>query len=363
MKHIRLLVALALASFFCASANAQNPGAVTNHAFAIGKGAGTTGYTSLLCGSAQLAVGQAAADPICRTITGDVTITAAGVTAIGASKVTNAQLATMDANTTKCNATAGTANPTDCTGATMRTNLGLVIGTNVEAWDTDLDCLAALSSTGVISRTGSGTCSAGALALSGLATGTQDTVIGYWGSTTATAIAINNCTGALTYSTTTHTFGCNTTSGTGTVTSVTCFGSAITTSGTCATAATKSDQETGTSTTAVVTPSQQQSHDSANKVIANCSVSGGVVTCGFTYGVSSITRSSAGQFVVNFSTNFASTSYACEANANAGIGTVFLANTGISAKSVSAISLYVGQASTFAAADPAEFSINCQGRQ
>jgi hypothetical protein len=42
---------------------------------------------------------------------------------------------------------------------------------------------------------------------------------------------------------------------------------------------------------------------------------------------------------------------------------VFLANTGISAKSVSAISLYVGQASTFAAADPAEFSINCQGRQ
>jgi hypothetical protein len=154
----------------------------------------------------------------------------------------NSQMAAMAANTTKCNATAGSAVPTDCTASTMRTNMGVVIGTNVQAWDTDLDCIAALSSTGVISRTGAGTCSAGALALSGLATGTQDTVIGYWGSTTATAIAINNCSGALTYSTSTHTFGCNATAGTGTVTSVTCgtglSGGTFTTTGTCATALT-----------------------------------------------------------------------------------------------------------------------------
>ena len=45
--------------------------------------------------------------------------------------------------------------------ATARSNLGLIIGTNVEAWDTDLDCLAALASTGIIRRTGSGTCSGG----------------------------------------------------------------------------------------------------------------------------------------------------------------------------------------------------------
>lgn len=50
-----------------------------------------------------------------------------------------------------------------------RTNLGLVIGTNVEAWDADLDCLAALSSTGVIKRSGAGTCSAGTIALSDIA--------------------------------------------------------------------------------------------------------------------------------------------------------------------------------------------------
>lgn len=84
---------VASATFFIAtSALAQTGGTVTNHAFALGKGAGQTGYTSLLCGSAQLAVGQAAADPICRTLTGDVTIDAAGVTAIGTTKVTNAML-------------------------------------------------------------------------------------------------------------------------------------------------------------------------------------------------------------------------------------------------------------------------------
>src|SRR5689334_10097726 len=79
MKHlIRLLAAASTAFFFASSALAQNPGTVTNHAFALGKGPGVAGFTSLLCGSAQLAVGQSAADPICRTITGDVSLSAAG---------------------------------------------------------------------------------------------------------------------------------------------------------------------------------------------------------------------------------------------------------------------------------------------
>ncbi|QDF38268.1 hypothetical protein FJN17_12195 [Bradyrhizobium symbiodeficiens] len=51
----------------------------------------------------------------------------------------------------------------------------------------------------------------------GLAAGTLDTALGYWGSTTASATAVNNCTGALTYSTSTHTFGCNAGAGTGNV--------------------------------------------------------------------------------------------------------------------------------------------------
>lgn len=88
----RLLLAAISAAFFIASAQAQNAGTTTQHAFAIGKGAGTAGYTSLLCTSAQLAVGQAAADPICQTITGDVTINASGVTAIGATVVHSSML-------------------------------------------------------------------------------------------------------------------------------------------------------------------------------------------------------------------------------------------------------------------------------
>lgn len=51
----------------------------------------------------------------------------------------------------------------------------------------------------------------------GLAAGTLDTVLGYWNSTTASATAIPNCTGALTYSNTTHTIGCNAGAGTGNV--------------------------------------------------------------------------------------------------------------------------------------------------
>jgi len=245
----KLFAAAVLAAFFMAPAQAQNAGTVTANAFAVGNGPGVDGFASVLCAQAQIAIGQNAAKPICAALSGDVTMTAAGVTAIGASKVTNSMLATMAANTTKCNATAGTANPTDCNASTMRTNIGVVIGTNVEAWDTDLDCLAALSSTGVISRTGSGTCSAGALALSGLATGTQDTVIGYWGSTTATAIAINNCTGALTYSTTTHTFGCNVSGGTGTVTTITSgYGVSLSSGATCTTTCTAAVSLTGTFT-------------------------------------------------------------------------------------------------------------------
>lgn len=209
MKSLHRFVLAALgAAFFMASAQAQNAGTVSNHAIPIGKGPGVQGFGSLALTSGQVIIGQSSADPQAKTLSGDVTVDNTGTTAIGANKVTNSQLATMPANTTKCNATAGTANPTDCNASTMRTNLGLVIGTNVQAWDTDLDCLAAISSTGVISRTGGGTCSAGALALSGLATGTQDTVVGYFGSTTASATSVPNCSGSLTYSTSTHTFGC-----------------------------------------------------------------------------------------------------------------------------------------------------------
>ncbi|RXG86492.1 hypothetical protein [Bradyrhizobium zhanjiangense] len=103
-----------------------------------------------------------------------------------------------------------------------------------------------------------------------------------------------------------------TASGTGTVTSVTCFGSAITAIGTCATAATKSDQQTATSTTAVVTPSQQQSHPSAAKAWVRFTGASGAISQA--YNVGSVTRSSAGSYTLNFSTAFANTTYTCVGN-------------------------------------------------
>lgn len=204
MNYLHRLLTVATAAFFIAgSALAQNAGTVTNHAFAVGKGAGTQGYTSLLCGSAQLAVGQSAADPICQTITGDVTIAAGGVTAIGATKVTSAML---NANVFS----------TAHTWSGQQTFVAPILGT---------------PASGILTN-------ANGLTLAGLVTGSLDTALGYWGSTTASAVAMNNCTGALTYSTSTHSFGCNATAGTGTVTQVVCgtglTGGTITTSGTCA---------------------------------------------------------------------------------------------------------------------------------
>jgi hypothetical protein len=95
---------------------------------------------------------------------------------------------------------------------TARTNLGLAIGTNVQAYDADLAALAALASTGLIARTGSGTVAARTL-------------------TAGTAITITNGDGVSGNPTISST-------ATGTVTSITAgtglTGGTITTSGTIA---------------------------------------------------------------------------------------------------------------------------------
>lgn len=77
--------------------------------------------------------------------------------------------------------------------STARTNLGLTIGTNVEAWDADLDGLAALSTTGFVKRTGSGIFTAASL-VSGDIPSLSATYLPLTGGTMTGAIGLANGT-------------------------------------------------------------------------------------------------------------------------------------------------------------------------
>lgn len=74
---------------------------------------------------------------------GDITVSASGATwTIDNSVVTLAKMADMATASLLGRNTAGTGAPEVLSAATVRTLLGLVIGTNVQAWDTDLDTWA-----------------------------------------------------------------------------------------------------------------------------------------------------------------------------------------------------------------------------
>lgn len=70
---------------------------------------------------------------------------------------------------------------------------------------------------------------------------------------------------------------------------------------------TKAIQQTGTNNVAGVTPLHQQDHDSAAKAWVNFVGATGVINA--SYNVTSVTRSGAGIYVVNFTTAFASANY------------------------------------------------------
>jgi hypothetical protein len=133
-----------------------------------------------------------------------------------------------------------------------RTAFGLAIGSNVEAWDADLDGLAGLSTTGLVKRTGAGTFTAGVPAIADGGTGqiTQQAAFDalaptatragdllYWDGSHYTHLAGNNSGTQVLQENPSGVPSWATISGTGTVTSVGCgtglSGGTITTSGTC----------------------------------------------------------------------------------------------------------------------------------
>jgi hypothetical protein len=129
-------------------------------------------------------------------------------------------------------------------------------------------------------------------------------------------------------------------------------------------AATKAQQQTGTSTTVVVTPSQQQSHDSAAK--AWCNFNGattGTHSCNdASYNVTSVTRTSAGNYQINFTIPFADTNYACTATVEDGATNAFFKIDNGANKTTS--SILISALNSFSStADVAAANIICFGRQ
>jgi hypothetical protein len=67
MKYFSRLLTVAF-FFMAGSASAQNAGTVSNHAIAVGKGAGVGGMTSVSCADQLLLAGRAGLDPACRAL-------------------------------------------------------------------------------------------------------------------------------------------------------------------------------------------------------------------------------------------------------------------------------------------------------
>ncbi len=73
--------------------------------------------------------------------------------------------------------------------------------------------------------------------------------------------------------------------------------------------ASKANQQAASSATVVVTPSVQQYHPSATQVWGAFDGTAGSPTTSAAYNVSSITKNSAGNYTVNYTTSFAGASY------------------------------------------------------
>lgn len=123
-------------------------------------------------------------------------------------------------------------------------------------------------------------------------------------------------------------------------------------------AASKSDQQTGSSVVNAVTPAHAQDHDSAAKawgyILVNGTVSAG-------YGISSVSHTSTGNWTVTFSTAFASANYACTVNSASGGSAPYFFQTSQSTATTTTLTL--NAVTNGGSPVDANFTIHCFGRQ
>lgn len=158
--------------------------------------------------------------------------------------------------------------------------------------------------------------------------------------------------------------------GAGTVNSVTggagLTGGAITNTGTLAVDyASKSDQQTGSSTVKSVNPAHQQDHDSAAKAWAIFHWSGSAIVIDASYNISSISRVGAGIYTVNFTTGFASALYSCQVSVedggNTSTGCIAVITSGT--RAVGSVQIRFYNQAMSAVVDPAFAHFAAFGRQ
>lgn len=127
-------------------------------------------------------------------------------------------------------------------------------------------------------------------------------------------------------------------------------------------AASKSDQQTGSSNTLAVTPLHQQDHTSAIKAWVNFVGSSGALNSSFN--VTSVTRSATGVYVINFTTAFtAATNYSCVTAAETTLAIAAFCVSLNATKTASAYPIDCLNGNTLAAVDPTAVTLECTGVQ
>lgn len=333
--------------------------------------------------------------------------TAATYTLTTAGKALLDDATTADQRTTLGSTTVGDAVFIAASTAAARTAIGAVIGTNVQAWDADLDAVAALAATaGMLARTGAGAFavrtlgapaagltwtngdgSAGAptlalandlAAVEGLgSTGIAvRTAADTWAQRSIAGtgpISVTNGDGVsgnptITTSMATARLLGRTTAATGVAEEIS-VGAGLTFSGgslsqTTATpsAASQADQETGSSTTVYVTPGRQQFHPSAAKAWVQYDSTGGRAA---SYNCSSVTDNAAGNLSPNWTVAMSGASYVVVAtalNSQAGTAvTTYVAQ--VISQSTSNVNICTVQLSGFAQIDAVLVNVAAFGDQ